>query len=193
MMTSRKNMGGSQSHSAESKCHLKNQMVFIKTTEVCQDFIPIGSAKEENLIKKMNEKATGEDTSNKEKVLEEPDSTKVEVKQEGNTESTRKRPGRRLKMKATKKSKRRYPIVDWKSKFYHTNRYGKPHDYYRVFRANGSSRYIKTFTEMVSRFIQQQIDESGSHNGSEKDLNKAVLPEMLRMVTKTGSQRMLKR
>ncbi|GKA21101.1 hypothetical protein Tco_0701090 [Tanacetum coccineum] len=39
-------------------------------------------------------------------VLEEPDSTKVEVKQEGNTESTRKRPGRRLKIKATKKSKR---------------------------------------------------------------------------------------
>ncbi|GJY87998.1 hypothetical protein Tco_0502626 [Tanacetum coccineum] len=47
---------------------------------------------------------------------------------------------------------KRYPIVDWESKFYHTDRYGKPHDYYRVFRADGSSRYIKTFTEMVSRF-----------------------------------------
>ncbi|GJZ21581.1 hypothetical protein Tco_0558620, partial [Tanacetum coccineum] len=35
---------------------------------------------------------------------------------------------------------------------YHTDRYGKPHDYYRVFRADGSSRYIKTFTKMVSRF-----------------------------------------
>ncbi|GJY91986.1 hypothetical protein Tco_0507768 [Tanacetum coccineum] len=30
--------------------------------------------------------------------------------------------------------------------------YGKPHDYYRAFRADGSSRYINTFTEMVSRF-----------------------------------------
>ncbi|GKE62457.1 hypothetical protein Tco_1512824 [Tanacetum coccineum] len=94
--------------------------------------------------------------------------------------------GRRLKMKATKKSKRkktdsdlkeeeqlraslkivpneeeeigyevlgmRYLIVNWESAFYHTDRYGVPHDYYRVFRANGSSRYIKTFTEMVSRF-----------------------------------------
>ncbi|GJR58568.1 ribonuclease H-like domain-containing protein [Tanacetum coccineum] len=47
---------------------------------------------------------------------------------------------------------KRYPIVNWESKFYHTDRYGKPHDYYRVFRADGSSRYIKTFTEMVSRF-----------------------------------------
>ncbi|GJT31704.1 hypothetical protein Tco_0922123 [Tanacetum coccineum] len=45
---------------------------------------------------------------------------------------------------------RRYPIVNWESKFYHTDRYGKPHDYYRVFRADGSSRHIKTFTEMVS-------------------------------------------
>ncbi|GJY06849.1 hypothetical protein Tco_0373903 [Tanacetum coccineum] len=141
----------------------------------------------------MNEKATGEDTSNKENVLKEPVSTKVEVKQEGNTESTRKRPGRRLKMKATKKSKsqktdsdleeeeqlkaflmivhdeegeinyevlnRRYPTVNWKSKFYHTDRYGKPHDYYRVFRADGSSRYIKIFTEMVSRFDRLDLIE----------------------------------
>ncbi|GJU53633.1 putative ribonuclease H-like domain-containing protein [Tanacetum coccineum] len=47
---------------------------------------------------------------------------------------------------------KRCPIVEWESKFYHTDRYGKPHDYYRVFRADRSSRYIKTFTEMVSRF-----------------------------------------
>ncbi|GJX88693.1 hypothetical protein Tco_0340707 [Tanacetum coccineum] len=71
-----------------------------------QDFVPIGFTKEEELIKKMNEKETGEDTSNKEKVLEEPDSNKVEVKEEGHKDSTRKRLGRRLKMKATKKSKR---------------------------------------------------------------------------------------
>ncbi|GKC46657.1 hypothetical protein Tco_1064379 [Tanacetum coccineum] len=70
-----------------------------------QDFVPIGSAKKEELIKKMNEKATDEDTSNKENVLEEPDSTKVEVKQEGHEDSTRKRPDKSLKMKATKKSK----------------------------------------------------------------------------------------
>ncbi|GKC62176.1 hypothetical protein Tco_1089774, partial [Tanacetum coccineum] len=112
--------------------------------------------------------------------------TKFEVKKEGHEENIRKRSGRRLKMKATKKSKRqktdsdleeeeqlraslkivpdeeeeidyevlgmRYLIVNWESAFYHTDRYGVPHDYYRVFRANGSSRYIKTFTKMVSRF-----------------------------------------
>ncbi|GKA00786.1 hypothetical protein Tco_0673451 [Tanacetum coccineum] len=110
-------------------------------------FIPIGSAEEEKLIKKMNKKATGEDTSNKEKVLEEPDITKVEVKQEGNT----KIPDEEGEINYEVLN-RRYLIVDWESKFYHTDRYGKPHDYYRVFRADGSSRYIKTFTKMVLRF-----------------------------------------
>ncbi|GKA46723.1 hypothetical protein Tco_0739606 [Tanacetum coccineum] len=51
---------------------------------------------------KMNKKVAG---VHEEKALKEPDSTKVEVKQEGNKENTRKRPGRRLKMKATKKSR----------------------------------------------------------------------------------------
>ncbi|GJY67584.1 hypothetical protein Tco_0469822 [Tanacetum coccineum] len=114
-------------------------------------------------------------------------------KQEGHEENIRKRSGKRLKMKATKKSKRqktdsdleeeeqlraflkivpdeeedidyevldmRYPIIGWESTFYHTDRYGVPHYYYRVFRTNGSSRYIKTFTEMVSRFDRLDIIE----------------------------------
>ncbi|GJS22620.1 hypothetical protein Tco_0451252 [Tanacetum coccineum] len=151
-------------------------MTYLKHT----DFVPIGYERDENMIDKMNKKAAGMDEE------EVPESTKVEVKKEGHEENIRKRSGRRLKMKATKKSKRqktdsdleeeeqlraylkivpdeeeeidyevlgmRYPIVNWESAFYHTDRYGVPHDYYRVFRANGSSRYIKTFTEMVSRF-----------------------------------------
>ncbi|GKA95115.1 ribonuclease H-like domain-containing protein, partial [Tanacetum coccineum] len=138
---------------------------------------------DEKMIDKMNKKAAGMD---EEEVPEESESTKVKVKKEGREENIKKRSGRRLKMKATKKSKRqktnsdleeeeqlraslkivpdeeeeidyevlgtRYPIVNWESAFYHTDRYGVPHDYYRVFRANESSRYIKTFTEMVSRF-----------------------------------------
>ncbi|GJU72003.1 hypothetical protein Tco_1263408 [Tanacetum coccineum] len=154
-------------------------MTYLKHT----DFVPIGSERDEKMIDKMNKKAAGMD---EEEVPEEPESTKVEVKQEGHKENIRKRSGRRLKMKAIKKSKRqktgsdlkeeeqlraslkivpgeeeeidyevlstRYLIVNWESTFYHTDRYGVPHDYYRVFRANRSSRYIKTFTEMVSRF-----------------------------------------
>ncbi|GJS34896.1 hypothetical protein Tco_0533278 [Tanacetum coccineum] len=152
----------------------------IKEQERDVDFVPIGSKRDEKMIDKMNKKVGCMDEE------EVPESTKVKVKKEGHEENTRKRLGRRLKMKATKKFKRqktdfdleeeeqlrsylmivpdeeeeidyevlgmRYPIVNWESGFYHIDRYGVPHDYYRVFRANGSSRYIKTFTEMVSRF-----------------------------------------
>ncbi|GJW94114.1 hypothetical protein Tco_0173786 [Tanacetum coccineum] len=131
-----------------------------------QDFVPIGSAKEEELIKKMNEKETGEDTSTKEKVLEEPNSTKVEVKQEGHKDNTKKRLGRRLKMKATKKSKRRKTDSDLEEE-----------EQLKAFlmivpdeegiidyetpekRSDGSSRWIKTFSEMVTRFDMLDLEE----------------------------------
>ncbi|GJU80011.1 putative ribonuclease H-like domain-containing protein [Tanacetum coccineum] len=161
-------------------------MTYLKHT----DFVPIGSEEDERLIQKMNKKVAGE---HEEKVLEEPDSTKVEVKQEGNKESTRKRPGRRLKMKATKKSRmqktgsdlekeehlktflklvpdeegiidyevleKRFPIINWESKFYHLDRHRAECIYYRIFRSDESSRWIKTFSEMVTRFDRLDLEE----------------------------------
>ncbi|GJT51638.1 hypothetical protein Tco_0977795 [Tanacetum coccineum] len=183
MMTYLKHTSKYRHNQLNKKTFEEIQALYIKEQERDADFVPIGSERDEKMIDKMNKKAAGMD---EEEVPEEPESTKVEVKQEGREENIRKRSGRRLKMKATKKSKRqktdsdleeeeqlraslkivpdeeeeidyevlgtRYPIVNWESAFYHTDRYGVPHDYYRVFRANGSSRYIKTFTEMVSRF-----------------------------------------
>ncbi|GKC24028.1 hypothetical protein Tco_1026178 [Tanacetum coccineum] len=58
------------------------QALYIKEQERAANFVPIGSEKDERMIEKMNKKAAGVD---EEEVLEEPDSTKVEVKQEGNT------------------------------------------------------------------------------------------------------------
>ncbi|GJZ76533.1 putative ribonuclease H-like domain-containing protein [Tanacetum coccineum] len=106
IMTYLKNMGGYKHSQLKAKSFEEIKGMYERQKKSVQDFVPIGSAKEEELIKKMNDKATDEDTSNKEKVLEELGSTKVEFKQEGHEDSTRKRPGRRLKMKATKKSKR---------------------------------------------------------------------------------------
>ncbi|GJS38252.1 hypothetical protein Tco_0563295 [Tanacetum coccineum] len=57
----------------------------------------------EKLIEKINKKADGMD---KEEVFEEPKSTKVKAKIEEPKENIRKRSGRRLKMKAPKRSKR---------------------------------------------------------------------------------------
>nr|GEW08036.1 hypothetical protein [Tanacetum cinerariifolium] len=145
--------------------------------EVIDDFKPMDS----------------DDAVEKEKVLEKPDNTKIEVKQEGDEENIRKRPGRRLKMKATKKSKRkktdsdlkekghlktfqqivpneegevdyevldkRFPIINWESKFCHLNRHGVDCIYYIIFKSDRSSRWIKTFSEMVTRFDRMDLEE----------------------------------
>ncbi|GKB76453.1 retrovirus-related pol polyprotein from transposon TNT 1-94 [Tanacetum coccineum] len=164
----------------------KIQGFYERRKRVIDDFKPIDS---DDTIKDSKEAAG----VNKQEVLEEPNSTKVEVKQEGHEESIRKRPGRRLKMKATKKSKRqktdadleeeeqlkaflkivpdeegiidyevlekRFPIINWESKFYDFDRHGAECIYYRIFRSDGSSRWIKTFSKMVTRFDRLDLEE----------------------------------
>ncbi|GJV86203.1 hypothetical protein Tco_1530141 [Tanacetum coccineum] len=175
MMTYQKNMGGYKHSQLKAKSFEEIKGMYERQKKSVQDFVPIGSAKEEELIKKMNKKATNEDTSNKEKVLEEPDSTKVEVKQEGHEDSTRKRPGRRLKMKATKKSKRQKTDSD------HEEEEQLKAFLMIVLDEEGIIDYevlekrlvVGTASEdayTLLRFIQKQIDEYGSHDGGEKDL-----------------------
>ncbi|GJY72125.1 hypothetical protein Tco_0475828 [Tanacetum coccineum] len=115
-------------------------------------FIPIDFAKDEKLIEKINKKADGMD---KEEVSKEPGSTKVKAKIEEPKENIRKRSGMRLKMKAPK----RYPIINWESKFYDYGHFGRELIYYRVFRADGSSRWIKTFSEMIKFFDRMDLIE----------------------------------
>nr|GEU66743.1 hypothetical protein [Tanacetum cinerariifolium] len=179
MMTYLKNMGGYKHYQLNAKTFTEIQGLYERQKRVIDDFKPMDS---DDAVKDIKEAAG----VHKEKVLEEPDSTKVEVKQEGHEENIRKRPCRRLKMKATKKSKRqktdadlegeeklrdflkiildeeeiidyevldkRFPIINWESKFYHLDRHGAKCIYYRIFRSDGSSRWIKTFSEMVTRF-----------------------------------------
>ncbi|GKC73139.1 hypothetical protein Tco_1119022, partial [Tanacetum coccineum] len=113
-------------------------MAFLKHT----DFVHIGSENDERMIEKMNKKEAGVD--------EEELQTDSDLKEEEQLKAF-------LVIVPDEEGEidyevldKRYPIVDCEYKFYHTDRYGKPHDYYRVLRADGSSRYIKTFTEMVS-------------------------------------------
>ncbi|GJR61768.1 hypothetical protein Tco_1503930 [Tanacetum coccineum] len=143
MMTYLKHTGKYRHNQLNKKTFEDIQALYIKEQERDADFVPIGSERDEKMIDKMNKKAAGMD---EEEVPEEP---------EKNPENTK------LSLKIVPDEEEeidyevlgtRYPIVNWESAFYHTDRYGVPHDYYRVFRANGSSRYIKTFTEMVSRF-----------------------------------------
>ncbi|GJZ18581.1 hypothetical protein Tco_0554704 [Tanacetum coccineum] len=54
---------------------------------------------------------------------------------------------------------KRFPIINWESKFYLYDRHGAEGIYYRVFRSDGSSRWIKTFSEMVTRFDRLDLVE----------------------------------
>ncbi|GJZ94964.1 putative ribonuclease H-like domain-containing protein [Tanacetum coccineum] len=47
---------------------------------------------------------------------------------------------------------KRFPIINWESKLYHYDRHGVEGNYYKIFRSGGSSRWIKTFSEIVTRF-----------------------------------------
>ncbi|GKA93155.1 putative ribonuclease H-like domain-containing protein, partial [Tanacetum coccineum] len=178
MMTYLKNMGGYKHSQLKAKTFAEIQGLYERQKRVIDDFKPMDS---DDAVKDSKEAAG----VHKQKVLKEPNSTKVEVKQEGHEESIKKRPGRRLKMKATKKSKRqktdadleeeeqlkaylkivpdeegiidyevlekRFPIINWESKFYDFDRHGAECIYYIIFRSDGSSRWIKTFSEMVTR------------------------------------------
>ncbi|GJU10633.1 hypothetical protein Tco_1133029 [Tanacetum coccineum] len=190
MMTYLKYVGGYRHAQLNKKKFEEIQVMYEKVKRANENFIPIGSAKDEKLIEKMNKKAAGMD---KEEVSEEPESTKVKAKIEEPKENIRKRSGRRLKMKAPKRSKRqktdsdheeenqlrtflkivpeeeekidyevlgtRYPIINWESKFYDYGHFGRELIYYRVFRADGSSRWIKTFSEMIKFFDRMDLVE----------------------------------
>ncbi|GJR01557.1 hypothetical protein Tco_0524541 [Tanacetum coccineum] len=190
MMTYLKYVGGYKHAQLNKKKFEEIQVMYEKVKRANENFIPIGSAKDEKLIEKMNKKADGMD---KEEVSEEPESTKVKAKIEEPKENIRKRSGRRLKMKAPKRSKRqktdsdyeeenhlktflkivpkeeekidyevlgtRYPIINWESKFYDYGHFGRELIYYRVFRADGSSRWIKTFSEMIKFFDRMDLVE----------------------------------
>ncbi|GJZ34971.1 hypothetical protein Tco_0580788, partial [Tanacetum coccineum] len=175
MMTYLKNMGGYKYSQLKAKSFKEIKGMYERQKKSVQDFVPIGSAKEEELIKKMNKKATDGDTSNREKVLEKPDSTKVEVKQEGHEDSTRKRPSRRLKMKDTKKSKRQKTNSDLKEEeqlkaFFMIVPDEEGIIDYEVLEKRLVAGIASEDAYTLLRFIQKQINEYESHDGGEKDL-----------------------
>ncbi|GJX45291.1 hypothetical protein Tco_0261967 [Tanacetum coccineum] len=140
MMTYLKNTGRFTHAQLKHRDFEEIQGLYNKEKELVDTFVPIGYEEDERMIKDLNTKA--EEESKEEQlntflsiVPNEEEAIDYEVLD------------------------KRYQIVDWKSKFYHNDRYGEPHDYYRVFRADGSSRCIKTFTEMVSRFDRMDFLE----------------------------------
>ncbi|GJU92468.1 hypothetical protein Tco_1304891 [Tanacetum coccineum] len=176
MMTYLKNTGRFTHAQLKHRDFEEIQGLYNKEKELVDTFVPIGSEEDERRIKDLNTKAE-EESSNKDVDSTNKRKKRIRMKRSSKKQKT----DADLKEEEQLKTflsivpneeeaidyevlDKRYQIVDWKSEFYHNDRYGEPHDYYRVFRADGSSRYIKTFTEMVLRFdrmdfLELHIDE----------------------------------
>ncbi|GJV00551.1 hypothetical protein Tco_1329821 [Tanacetum coccineum] len=123
--------------------------------------------------------------------MDEEEVPEKEVKQEGREENIRKRTGRRLKIKATKKSKRQktdsdlkeeeqlraslkivpdeeekidYEVLGTSKKYPHKGKHLKEDKLRLTAESEG-----KVVFDLL-RFIQKQIDELGDQDGSENDL-----------------------
>nr|GEY34931.1 hypothetical protein [Tanacetum cinerariifolium] len=104
----------------------------MKEQELIADFVPIGSEEDERMIRDMNKKAE-EERSDKDQDKEGVINYEVLDK--------------------------RFPIINWESKFYHYDRHAAEGIYYRIFKFDGSSRRIKTFSKMVIRFDRLDLVE----------------------------------
>nr|GEU40271.1 hypothetical protein [Tanacetum cinerariifolium] len=163
------------------------RMTYLKRTEKVANFMPFGSDEDERLIQKMNEKAVD---VHKEKVLEEPDSTKVlkmKAKKEGRKGDFR------TMFEANAEDELWHNLEEWSLKSW---------NFYENCGVNililedgikihmlAERRYpltAKTLKRMLSlrlivesasdaaydllRFIQKRIDECGGYDRGEKDL-----------------------
>nr|GEW62314.1 reverse transcriptase domain-containing protein [Tanacetum cinerariifolium] len=122
-----------------------------------KEFVAIGSEEDERMIRDMNKKA--EDESNDKGV----DNTKM-IKKRSRMKRMSKSQKIDVDLKEEEKLKKNlkidpdeegfidydfldktFPIINCESKVYHYDRLGAEEVYYRIFRSDGSSRWIKTF------------------------------------------------
>ncbi|GJU17872.1 ribonuclease H-like domain-containing protein [Tanacetum coccineum] len=186
MMTYLKHVGGYKHAQLNKKKFEEIQVMYDKVKRENERFIPIGSAEDDKLIDKMNKKAAGVD---KEEVAKELENSKVERPKENIRKRSRRRlkmkaPKRSKRRKTDSDHEEenqlriflkivheeeekidyeilgtRYPIINWESKFYDYGHSGRELIYYIVFRADGSSRWIKTFSEMIKLFDKTDLTE----------------------------------
>ncbi|GJW22361.1 ribonuclease H-like domain-containing protein [Tanacetum coccineum] len=119
-------------------------------------------------IESMNKEDTGErvsDVSKKRKggprmkIMSKRKKTESDLEEEEDLKSFLKIVPNKEGIKDYEVLEKRFPIINWESKFYHYDIHGAKGIYYRIFRSDGSSRWIKTFSEMVTRFDRLDLVE----------------------------------
>ncbi|GJY30912.1 hypothetical protein Tco_0414407 [Tanacetum coccineum] len=156
MMTYLKHVGGKKHSDMKTKIFEEIQVLYEKVKRSDQNFIAIGYAMDERLIKDVNTKATG---------TKKDDSIKKESKEK---ESTRKRKlGTRKKMKSRKRKYRQDTSQDdrlikteylgTKPQFDKTKRLEEI-NLNVVIRGNGQRRYFSTLMRVLSIFDREDIN-----------------------------------
>ncbi|GJZ81417.1 hypothetical protein Tco_0646411 [Tanacetum coccineum] len=138
MMTYLKHVGGYKHAQLNKKKFEEIQVMYEKVKRENERFIPIVSAEDDKLIEEMNKKATSMD---KEEVAKELKSSKRSKRQKTDSDHEEENQLRIfLKIVPEEEEKIDYEILGT-----------------RVFRADGSSRWIKTFSEMIKLFDRMDM------------------------------------
>nr|GEU52090.1 hypothetical protein [Tanacetum cinerariifolium] len=136
-----------------------------------KDFVPIGSEEDERRIRDMNKKAEeessdkGVDNTKKRKAgsrmkrMSKRQKTDVDLVEEEKLNFFLKIVPDEEGIIDYEVLDKRFLIIIWESKFYHYDRHGAKGIYYRIFKSDGCSRWIKTFFEIVTRFDRLDLVE----------------------------------
>ncbi|GKC81842.1 hypothetical protein Tco_1137559 [Tanacetum coccineum] len=144
-MTYLKNMGGYKHSQLKAKTFVEIQGLYERQKRVINDFKPMNS---DDAVKDSKE-AAGVHKQKTDADLEEKEKLKAFLKIVPDEEGI-------IDYEVPEK---RFPIINWESKLYDFDRHGAECIYYRIFRSDGSFRWIKTFSEMVTRFDRLDLVE----------------------------------
>ncbi|GJW46370.1 hypothetical protein Tco_0078016 [Tanacetum coccineum] len=104
MMTYLKHVGGKKHSELKTKTFEEIQVLYERLKRQDQNFVAIGSAKDERQIKEMNEESKDPEKKRlKKRVVNEEDTAKVPAKQEATEQGTKKRKSGHVKMIARKR------------------------------------------------------------------------------------------
>nr|GEX24167.1 hypothetical protein [Tanacetum cinerariifolium] len=168
--------------------------LYLKEHELIADFVPIGSEEDERMIGDMNKKAKEESsdkgvnsTKKRKEILRmkrmsKRQKTDVDLEEEEKLKTFLKIDPDEEGIIDYEVMDKRFPIINWESKFYQYDRHGAEGIYYGFLDLMESQDGLKPFLKWLIaesasdaaydllRFIQKHIDESEGHDRGEKDL-----------------------
>ncbi|GKA98406.1 hypothetical protein Tco_0826343 [Tanacetum coccineum] len=171
MMTYLKHVGNFKHAELKIKKFEEVQALYEKIKRSDEDFISIGSAEDERLIKRMNEK--GVDSSKSEVIKEESKEEVQEESKEEENDSDKENDELRLHLTIAPDEEkevdyeildRKYPIKEWKTECLGTKPQTDQAEHFEeinqnvVIRSNGQKRYFSTLMRVLSIFDREDLN-----------------------------------